>query len=124
MAGKDNLRVPTSAEARENGRKGGIASGKARRDKKAMRETLEALLNMPMKVGDVEGLEDIESISKLSGANITAQEAMLFKLVSKAAKKGGYKDIELIWKMLKEDKEPVENNDNDAVLAFIEAMRK
>ena len=27
----DNLRVPTSEQARENGRKGGIASGKARK---------------------------------------------------------------------------------------------
>lgn len=31
--GNGNLRVPTSEEARKNGRAGGIASGKARREK-------------------------------------------------------------------------------------------
>ena len=44
MSGSGNLRVPSSAEARENGRKGGIASGEARRKKKLMREVLEELL--------------------------------------------------------------------------------
>lgn len=39
-----NLRVPTSEEARENGRKGGIASGKARRKKRAMRELVELMM--------------------------------------------------------------------------------
>lgn len=51
MANIENLKVPTSEEARENGRKGGIASGKARREKKTMRETLEMLLEMETKSG-------------------------------------------------------------------------
>ena len=45
MAGKDNLNVIRSKkEAREKGKKGGIASGEARRRKKTMREALEMLL--------------------------------------------------------------------------------
>lgn len=40
MAGIDNLRVPTSEEAREIGRKGGIASGEARRRRKSFKEAL------------------------------------------------------------------------------------
>ena len=45
MAGKDNLNVIRSEkEAREKGKKGGIASGEARRRKKTMREALEMLL--------------------------------------------------------------------------------
>lgn len=51
MANIENLKVPTSEEAREYGRKGGIASGKARREKKTMRETLEMLLEMETKSG-------------------------------------------------------------------------
>lgn len=51
MANIENLKVPTSEEARINGRKGGIASGKARREKKTMRETLEMLLEMETKSG-------------------------------------------------------------------------
>ena len=46
--GQDNL-IPFSErseeEAREIGRKGGIASGEARREKATMRKTLEMLLN-------------------------------------------------------------------------------
>ena len=41
-----NLKVPTSTEARENGKKGGIASGEARRRKKSMKESFEALFAM------------------------------------------------------------------------------
>ena len=44
MANEDNLRVPTSEEARENGRKGGIASGEARRKRKTLKEELLLLL--------------------------------------------------------------------------------
>lgn len=44
MANEQNLRVPTSSEARRNGRKGGIASGQARRERKKMRDDLLALL--------------------------------------------------------------------------------
>lgn len=39
-----NLRVPTSEEARINGRKGGIASGKARAARKTLKEELLTLL--------------------------------------------------------------------------------
>lgn len=45
MAGIDNLRIPTSEEAREIGRKGGIASGESRRAKRNLRELFEAIRN-------------------------------------------------------------------------------
>lgn len=45
MANENNLiPVKSAAEAREKGKKGGIASGKARRLKKTIRETLEMML--------------------------------------------------------------------------------
>lgn len=40
-----NLKVPTSEEARINGRKGGIASGKARKKKKTLNEIARALID-------------------------------------------------------------------------------
>lgn len=50
MAGKDNLQpVKTKAEAKERGRNGGIASGKAKRQRKAMKEQMEMLLSLPLK---------------------------------------------------------------------------
>ena len=41
-----NLKVPTSEEARRNGAKGGKASGEARRNKKTMMELLDAMLTV------------------------------------------------------------------------------
>lgn len=40
----DNLRPPTTDEARERGRKGGLASGEARRQQKTMAQALKQLL--------------------------------------------------------------------------------
>lgn len=45
MSNISNLRVPTSEEARINGRKGGIASGKARAIAKTFKETINAELS-------------------------------------------------------------------------------
>ena len=86
MAGKDNLRTPSTAEARAIGAKGGIASGKARREKKAMRETLEALLSMPMKGGKTADVEAIKNFAELKGKNITVQDAMVIAMLQKAMK--------------------------------------
>lgn len=44
LANEQNLKVPTSSEAREYGRRGGIASGKARREKSTMKRLLQQLL--------------------------------------------------------------------------------
>jgi hypothetical protein len=44
MANEDNLRTPSTEEAREIGRKGGIASGEARRKRKTLKEELLLLL--------------------------------------------------------------------------------
>ena len=82
----DNLIVPTSDEARKNGAKGGIASGKARREKKAMKDTLETLLCMSLTDGSITELEEIQSIAAIKGKNITVQEAIMLKQIQKAMK--------------------------------------
>ena len=46
MANNENLRTPTSKQAREYGRKGGIASAKKRAERKTMQEMLKYLLEM------------------------------------------------------------------------------
>ena len=85
----DNL-IPqserTKAEQREIARKGGIASGKARKEKKALKETLETLLAMPMKNGKSIDVEEIQSIAAVKGKNITMQEAIMVAMLNKAAK--------------------------------------
>lgn len=87
MAGEDNLKpVRSEAEAREKGRKGGIASGKARREKKALKDTLEELLAMPIKDGKSSDIDKIKSIAGIKGKNITMQEAIMVAMLNKAAK--------------------------------------
>lgn len=89
MAGRKNLIKAedlTSDELRERARAGGIASGKARREKKAMRETLDILLSMPMKDGASADVESIRSFASIKGKNISVQEAILIAQVQKAMK--------------------------------------
>ncbi len=66
MPNPENLRVPSSSEARKNGSAGGRASGEARRRKRAMREVLDDLLQMPIKRGE---LKNVECLSDLTGPN-------------------------------------------------------
>ena len=73
-------------ERRELGRKGGIASGKAKREKKALKERLEIILEMPLKKGKETDIEAIRSFAALKGKNITVQDAMLIAQVQKALK--------------------------------------
>ena len=90
MANEENLIPFTSEQSLEeavnNGRKGGIASGKARREKKAMRDTLETLLSMSLKEGKIDDVETIQGIAALKGKNITVQEAIMLAQINKAIK--------------------------------------
>jgi hypothetical protein len=81
MANEQNLRVPTSSEARENGKKGGIASGEARRAKKSLREAMQILMD-----ADLTGKD---------GKTMTGTEAMAARAFQ-AALKGDWKAWELL----------------------------
>lgn len=76
----------TTEERREAGRKGGIASGEAKRKKKAMRERLEIILEMPLKSGKSADIESIKNFAALKGKNITVQDAMMIAQIQKALK--------------------------------------
>ena len=82
----ENTQFRSGEEAAKRGANGGKASGKARREKKAMRETLETLLSMPLETGKAANIEKIKSIAALKGKNITVQEAILLKQLEKAIK--------------------------------------
>lgn len=76
----------TTSEQQKIAKKGGIASGKARREKKLMRETLDILLSMPLKNGKLADVDDIRSFAAIKGKNISVQEAILIAQVQKAMK--------------------------------------
>lgn len=83
MAKSKNLKTPTAEEARERGRKGGIASGKARQENKQIRKCLEILLEM--------------EITDKSGKKMTGAEAVAAHLFSATLKeKDGSKLARLI----------------------------
>jgi hypothetical protein len=89
VAKEDNLLKAedlTPNERRESARKAGIASGKARREKKALKDTLEELLAMPIKDGQSQEIDKIKSIAGIKGKNITMQEAIMVAMLNKAAK--------------------------------------
>lgn len=76
----------TPEQARENGRKGGKASVKAKRERKQMRETLEILLNMPLKGGKSADVEEIRNFAAIKGKNISVQDALLLSMIQRALK--------------------------------------
>lgn len=82
----DNL-IPqnkrTKEEQREIARKGGIASGKARRKKKLIKEQLELLLSLPLK--DENAKRKLKQIG-INADNLDNQMAMIIAIWNKALK--------------------------------------
>lgn len=82
MGNERNLKHDFSPEeARENGRKGGIASAKARAKLKSQREFAQMVLSLPLKNDTV---EDIQSLADAQKKNIPAGLAALIALMKKA----------------------------------------
>lgn len=86
MAGQDNL-VPIAErspeEVREMGRKGGKASGKARREKKLLKDQINLLLSLPLK--DKKAKEKLKALG-INADNIDNQMAMVISMWQKAIK--------------------------------------
>lgn len=80
MANEKNLKPVTlrsKNEAREIGKKGGIASGKARRMKKTFKELLKIALEMSTKSGNTNAEEIVVSmIRKAQSGDVKAFEAI------------------------------------------------
>lgn len=99
MAGTENLKfIKSTEEAREKGRAGGIASGKARRRKRAMREAADLFLSLP--VTDRRKLKKLKA-KELDKDDIDQQMAMIAGLVE-AAQNGDAACANVIVKLLGE----------------------
>ena len=109
--GKNAFARMTPEQRAENGRKGGLAKREATRKRKEMRETLDILLNMPMKKGKTYSAEDIKCFADLKGKNITIDQAMSVCLIQKALK-GDLSAIAMVRDTIGE--KPVENVKVDA----------
>ena len=106
MANKQNLKVPTSKEAREYGRLGGIASGKARQEKATMKKALEMLL---------------DEQNKKSGK--TYRELATLGLIQGAIK-GKSENYRLILELLGELKQGEEKGGNGILENLLGALNK
>lgn len=82
-------------QAANMGRKGGKASAKKKREKKAMQDITKELLNMAAKSEELTDIEDIQSFAEIRGKNITVQEAITIAIIQKALK-GDYKAAEYL----------------------------
>ena len=109
----NNERSPS--EVRENGRKGGIASGQARREKKTIQKILSDLLDSEIK--------DSPQFAKLaSKMGVESDKSIkdIFTLVCllNSVKSGNLGDLERLSKLLGEDKQ----NENADVLSKLDKV--
>lgn len=93
MTNEQNLRVPSSDEARELGRKGGIASGKARRRKADLKRAFNTILK-----ADVAN-ENISKQLEALGFEATNEMALAMVMMQKAMK-GNVKAFEQIARLV------------------------
>ena len=80
---ESNLVPLTTEKAREIGKKGGIASGKAKRQKKLIKDQISLLLSLPLK--DKTTIKKLETLG-IDTDNIDNQMAMVIAMWQKALK--------------------------------------
>lgn len=103
----DNLKpIRSEDEARAKGKNGGIASGKARREKKALRETMEEMLKVALKDDNL-----LQTYGKLGFAKkgMTMQDAIAAAMIHQAAK-GNVKAYQAIKETITEKRDDEQND--------------
>lgn len=102
---EQNLKIPTSDEARELGRRGGIASGEARREKKRIADALRAVLS-----------ED-------AGNGLTRREAIVVKVLKRLYDEGDIYQLKVLAEILGETEQNININSSERPLTPDEAKR-
>lgn len=97
MANEQNLLKKedrTPKQRRESARKAGKASGKARRERKAMQEIARIVLDMPLEAGDLKDIEGL-TFEDYPDANLTLGQAAVLA-VAKKAKRGDVQALQFL----------------------------
>ena len=120
MANEQNLRVPTSSEARKNGKKGGIASGIARREKKTIQKILNDFLSTAAK--------DNPQVAKLAAkmglkSDDSIKDLFTIVCILNTMKDGNLSDLERLSKLLGEQTE-IADTEAQKQAAFLDAVKK
>lgn len=124
MANEQNLIPFTSdqnrEEARKNGQKGGKKSGEVRRKRKAMREQMEMLLSMPLKVTDRNGnkISDMIEMLGIDKDSIDNQMAMIVALWQTAMNSKSNQQIQAVQEIRKivQDEQTVSDDDRVQII--------
>ena len=103
----------TKEEQRKIARKGGIASGKARRRKKLIKEQLELLLSLPLK--DENAKRKLKQLG-IDADNLDNQMAMIISIWNKALRR--YQAFNTVW-IVGKTKDVVENINNEQRVVIV-----
>lgn len=121
MANEENL-IPmnerSKSEARELGRKGGIASGKARSANAEMRKRLEQIMKMTLHDGKA---DKIKTLADAKGANLTISDALIVKLVTMALG-GNIKAMNKLTELLDTSNTEAQEAPQSVTSGFIDAL--
>ena len=82
--GANEFAKMTPEQRREYGRKGGLKKGENYKRRKELKETLNILLDMPLKTGRTTSVEKVQAFANIKGKNITVDRAMMVCLIQKA----------------------------------------
>lgn len=111
-----NLKRPSSEEARELGRRGGVASGIARRRRKALREALDVYLSLPV--------QDKRSLNRLLRVGVDEDDAdtqmlIISSLVQRAID-GNVRAAKLIFDLVGYDSaQTLDEREDDPITAAL-----
>ena len=107
--------IRTESEARKKGRNGGIASGKARREKKTIQKILAELLD-----GQIKDNPQFAKLASKMGVENDKSVKDIFTMVCllNSVKSGNLGDLERLSKLLGEDKQ----NENADVLSKLDKV--
>ena len=121
MANEENL-IPmserTKDEARELGRKGGIESGRVRKQNADLKKRLKEIANMALRDGDI---DDIKTLADAKTANLSISDALLVKLVAMALG-GNIKAMNTLVGMLGNDNTEAQEAPQSVTSGFIDAL--
>ena len=115
MANEQNLRPSEYKLSREEAKKGGINSGKARREKKTIQKILAELLD-----GQIKDNPQFAKLASKMGVESDKSIKDIFTLVCllNSVKSGNLGDLERLCKLLGEDKQ----NENADVLSKLDKV--
>ena len=121
MANEENL-IPmnerSKSEARELGRKGGIESGKVRKQNADIKKRLKEIASMALRDGDV---DEITTLADAKSANLSISDALLVKLVVMALG-GNIKAMNTLMGMLGNDPGEPQEAPQSVTSGFIDAL--